>query len=1758
MTAGSRAGRASSGRGFSAEQLQARRAAVPTLTYPDLPVSARREEILAAIRDHQVVVVAGATGSGKTTQLPKMCVELGRGVAGLIGHTQPRRIAARSVAERLAFELGVEVGGVVGYQVRFTDETAPTTLVKLMTDGILLAEVQRDPLLRHYDTVIVDEAHERSLNIDFILGYLARLLPLRPDLKVIITSATIDSARFAAHFERFASTPVPVIEVSGRTFPVEIRYRPLVPQRDLADDAPPPAPAAPPPPVAAKPAAAPGAKAAPLKAAQPKTAPSQPAQPKPTEAKPAEERALRRAELETAAFAAALQASLRRRPGITQIAGISQPTQLPGSAPTQPPAQGAGEGTGEATDRQPEQAGAPQRPAPERPLAASAAKPVVALPQSEPARAAAPPASSSSAAASQSLPSLPQQPTGAPPRAPEPAPHPAEPTQPLDLLFEGDEVFPTEEIDQVAGICAAVDELLAESERLPADGTGRDILVFLAGERDIRDTHAALIEHLGRRYVADPKARGHRPDGVEILPLFARLTTAEQHRVFEPHALQRIVLATNVAETSLTVPGIRYVIDPGLARISRYSNRTKVQRLPIEPVSRASSDQRAGRCGRVAEGIAIRLFSKADLAGREEFTEPEILRTSLASVILQMTALGLGRVEEFPFVDPPEARAVRDGVTLLTEIGAVTQENGDIALTAIGRRLAALPIDPRLARMLIAADEAGCAAEVLVIVAALSMQDVRERPAEKAAAADEAHRRFAHPTSDFLTYVTLWRYIRTQRRELSGSAFRRMCRTEFLHYLRVREWQDLVQQLRQLARPLGLKLHPIALPDTEDLVAAALTEGGAALGGGTGTSSAVAAACVAFTSSGRSADESAVHRALLTGLLSNVGAWDERKKEYGGARGTRFTIWPGSGLVKAKRTPAWVMTAELIETSRLFARTVARIEPGWVEELAGHLVTRSYNEPHWSKRHGAAMINEKVQLYGLTLTAAREVLLGRLGDTPVGDVSARELAREMFIRHALVEGQWHARHAFVKENERRVAAAHEVERRTRTHGLVADAEVRVAFFAARLPAHITSAAAFDKWWKKTRQAEPDLLTYPVELLRPRGAGAEGFPDHWPQDDARLELRYEFTPGRSDDGVTAVIPVDLLASIRPESFDWMVPGVLDELVLATLRALPKQIRRQLVPAPDVAREVVEILRGLHPLVADVAASRPDSEAAASGEQAAGAGAKEGVGGQAQDAAAAEETGEDTAGEKSGANSGSKALPRTLVPGSSMRDAWALLRAQAEEREAARVAQRAGVRADRETNKPARSDGSFRTAFTRAVESVRGVVIPVEAWEGLQLPDHLRMTFRVVSGRGAVLGEGKHLGELQRDLEPKAKDAVRGVVRGALAMALEEARATTEATPRSKRRGANAAPAQREKAKQPGQRAPKPGDQRAAATPGQPQAGAPTNAAGAAGKGNEAGGGNVGGALSAIQAAALEASDLRDFPAQAIAQSVEVQAGGKVVRAYPALVAPAAPQARADLKLMTTAAAAAAEHPRGVRALLLQKVALSEARVTSRWTGTEALALAASPYKSTAALVADAQWAATALVLVEWARSTGQSVQVRHPAQFVALLAYANQHFEDAVYRVLRWCAAALTESRAVDKALSKGTSLALVGVAAKMRARLAALLFDGFLGATPIENLGHLPRYVKALGIRFARAATDPRGDEAASRVIETLEAELAAALEAAQGAGSAGQAANVGIEEVAWLLEELRVSLFAQSLGTPVKVSEKRVRAALQAATKLR
>jgi ATP-dependent helicase HrpA len=871
---------------------------VPELAYPELPVSAVRDEIAALIREHQVVVVAGETGSGKTTQLPKICLELGRGATGMIGHTQPRRIAARTVAERIAEEMGTDVGDLVGWTVRFTDRVGDRTLLKVMTDGILLAEIQRDRMLSRYDTLIIDEAHERSLNIDFILGYLKTLLPKRPDLKVVITSATIDVERFSQHFDG-----APVIEVSGRTYPVEVRYRPVVDPDD---------------------------------------------------------------------------------------------------------------------------------------------------PDADPDR------------------------------------------------------------DQVQAICDAVVELQAEG-----DG---DVLVFLSGEREIRDTADALT--------------AMSPSRTEILPLYARLSAADQHRVFQSHPGRRVVLATNVAETSLTVPGIRYVVDPGTARISRYSRRLKVQRLPIEKVSQASANQRAGRCGRVADGICIRLYSEEDFESRPAFTEPEILRTNLAAVILQMTAIGLGDIAAFPFVEPPDRRAIRDGVQLLHELGALASDEMDPRrrLTPVGRQLAKLPLDPRLARMLVEADKEGCLREMLVVAAALSIQDPRERPPDQQQQADQHHARFADPTSDFLGWLNLWRYLREQQNALSSNQFRRLCRAEHLHYLRVREWQDVRGQLQQ-----GVKAVGLTLSGSVDEIDAA----------------------------GRSDH---LHRALLSGLLSHVGLREGEGRDYLGARGAKFAVWPGSAL--AKKPPTWVMAAELVETSRLWGRTVGRIEPEWAEALAPHLVKRTYSEPRWSARRGSVVADERVTLYGVPLVAARTVGYGRIDPA---------LSRELFIRHALVEGDWHTRHRFFHANRALLEDVEELEQRTRRRGLVVDDETLVGFYDARIPVDVVSGRHFDAWWKKARRDEPELLTFTPDLVvtdEGQRVSEDDYPTSWPLPGGEtLPVTYQFEPGTAADGVTVHVPLALLPGLRPEPFGWQIPGLRQELVTALIRSLPKAVRRSLIPAPDRAAQVL---------------------------------------------------------------------------------------------------------------------------------------------------------------------------------------------------------------------------------------------------------------------------------------------------------------------------------------------------------------------------------------------------------------------------------------------------------------------------------------------------------------------------------------------------------------------------------------------------------
>jgi ATP-dependent helicase HrpA len=1207
---------------------------------PELPVSARREDLLAAIGDHQVVIVAGETGSGKTTQLPKLCLELGRQA---IAHTQPRRLAARTVAERIAHEMQVQLGEEVGYAVRFSDRSRRDTRVRLMTDGLLLAEIGRDRLLRRYDTVIVDEAHERSLNIDFLLGYLARILPRRPDLKLIITSATIDPERFSRHFDG-----APVVEVSGRTYPVEVRYRPL-------------------------------------------------------------------AEIDA---------------------------------------------------------------------------------------------------------------------------------------------------DQTEAIGDAVEELLRE-------GPG-DTLVFLSGEREIRDTADALVARLG-------------PE-IEVLPLYARLSASAQQRVFKPHNRRRVVLATNVAETSLTVPGIRYVVDPGTARISRFSARLKVQQLPIEPISQASADQRKGRCGRTSDGICIRLYGEDDFEERPRFTDPEILRTNLASVILQMAAIGLGRVEDFPFLDPPDRRRVRAGITLLQELGAL---DGGGKLTKLGRRLADLPVDPRMGRMVLEADRLGCADEVIVIAAALSIQDPRERPADEQAAADQQHARFADRDSDFLTLLNLWRYLAERQRELSGNQFRRRCRAEFLNYLRVREWQDLAGQLRRSAKAVGVTINH------------------------------------------EPAESREIHTALLSGLLSHVGLKDPRGREYQGARGARFAIFPGSTL--SRRQPDWVMAAELMETSRLWGLNVARIEPEWVEPLAGHLVKRSYSEPRWQARRGAVVATERVTLYGLPVVAGRTVAYGRIDPA---------LSRELFIRRALVEGDWETRHEFFAENRRRLAEVEALEDRARRRDLYAGDQALLHFLDERIPAEIVSGAHFDRWWRDERRRDGDRLTFPRELLVRRDAAVDSRarPAAWRQGDLTLDLSYRFEPGAEDDGVTVHVPLKTLPQLRPDGFDWLVPALREELVTALIRSLPKELRRRLVPVPDVAAEAV-------------AAMEPRS-------------------------------------------------------------------------------------------------GPLVDVLAGALERLRGVRIPREAWDVGRLPPHLRVTFRVHDGDGKAIASGKDLDALREAVRPRLRSEL------------------------------------------------------AAAT------------------------------------AKLERTGLRDWTIGTLPRTVALRGTGQAVRAYPALVDEGQ---TAGVRALETPAAQEAAMLAGTRRLLLLASPSPLRFVEGRLSNAARLTLTTAPHGGVGAVLDDAVVAAADALI---AQAGGPAWNAEDWAR---LRGHVAGHLAETTARIVDEVVRILDAARDVQRLLDAATAVPLQPARADVREQLRRLVHPGFVSATGAGRLADVERYLRAAARRLERLPDATAQDLDRMRAVHELERAYRRRLEE----WPRGRPLPQLLRELPWMLEELRVSQFAQALGTRGPISSKRVRRAL-------
>ncbi|TDV44926.1 ATP-dependent RNA helicase HrpA [Actinophytocola oryzae] len=1240
----------------AANRVAARASALPKITYPaELPISQRRDDIARAIAEHQVVIVAGETGSGKTTQLPKICLELGRGVRGMIGHTQPRRIAARTVAERISDELDVRLGDAVGWKVRFTDDVSDRTYVKLMTDGILLAELQSDRLLHQYDTLIIDEAHERSLNIDFILGYLRRLLPRRPDLKVIITSATIDPERFSRHFD-----DAPIVEVSGRTYPVEVRYRPIVDPDDPDADS---------------------------------------------------------------------------------------------------------------------------------------------------------------------------------------------------------------ERDQTQAILDAVDELSAE-------GPG-DVLVFLSGEREIRDTADALV--------------ALEKPGLEVLPLYARLSAGEQRRVFQSHRGRRVVLATNVAETSLTVPGIKYVIDPGFARVSRYSSRLKVQRLPIEKISQASANQRKGRCGRTSDGICVRLYAEDDFDARPEFTDPEILRTNLASVILQMAAADLGDIAEFPFVEPPDRRHITDGMNLLHELGALETSTKDTTprLTPLGRKLSRLPVDPRLARMVLEADRNGCVSEVTVIAAALSIQDPRERPVDKQAQADQQHARFRDPESDFMSYLKLWEYLTEQKRDLSANRFRKLCRSEYLNYLRVREWQDVAGQLKQMTR--SLDVVPNETPAKPD----------------------------------------AVHRSLLAGLLSHIGLKDAAKHDYLGARNARFGIFPGSALFR--KQPRWVMAAELVETTRLWGRIVARIEPDWIEPLAGHLVRRTYSEPRWEKKRGAVMATERVTLLGVPIVVDRSVNYGRI-DPPV--------ARELFVRHALVQREWESRHKFLARNAALLEEVEELEHKARRRDIVVDEETLFQFYDERVGQDVVSGRHFDTWWKKTRQTEPELLTFTRDLLvNPSiGVSERDFPDAVRHNDIQLPLTYRFEPGEATDGVTVKVPLPLLNRVSADGLPWQVPGMRPELVTALIRSLPKPVRRNFVPVPDHVVAVLDRLSTVaEPTVDDVA--------------------------------------------------------------SVLRD-------------------------------------------------LTGVVVPPEAWQLDQVPEHLRTTFQVVEeSSGAPIVQGKDLGALKRELAERVRESLASGEDG-------------------------------------------------------------------------------------ITRDGLTTWDLDELP-----RSVSLRRAGQQVTAYPALVDQGGSVA---VRLFDNPTEQRREMARGTRRLVLLTVPSPVKQVVRRLDNAAKLALSANPHGSVPGLLEDClNCAADHLI----AQAGGP---VWTATAFKTLCDKVRQDVHDTLYDVLSRTRGVLTVHATLDAALSRMTGKVFASSVEDMRTQRKRLVFNGFVTATGYTRLSDVERYLTAILRRIDKLPERPARDAdwtyAVQGVWEAYEEARAQLVD------------HPGLVEVRWMIEELRVSYFAQTLRTAYPVSEKRIYRAIDEA----
>lgn len=1235
-----------------------RKATCPKVSYPEnLPVSQKKDELLAAIRDHQVVIIAGETGSGKTTQIPKICLELGRGIKGIIGHTQPRRLAARSVASRIADELNVTLGSSIGYKVRFNDRMGENTLVKLMTDGILLAEIQQDRFLSQYDTIIIDEAHERSLNIDFILGYLRQLLPKRPDLKVIITSATIDPQRFSRHFNN-----APIIEVSGRTYPVEVRYRPIADESD-----------------------------------------------------------------------------------------------------------------------------------------------------------------------------------------------------------EGDR-------DQQQAILDAVDELMHE-----APG---DILVFLSGEREIRDTADAL----------NKRDLPH----TEVLPLYARLSNSDQNRVFQSHTGRRIILATNVAETSLTVPGIKYVIDPGTARISRYSFRTKVQRLPIEPISQASANQRKGRCGRVSDGVCIRLYAEQDFLSRPEFTDPEILRTNLASVILQMTAIGLGDIAAFPFVEAPDKRNILDGVRLLEELGAmVQQDNGHSQLTAIGRQLAQLPIDPRLARMVLEGQKNGCVREMMIITSALSIQDPRERPLEKQQASDEKHRRFSDKESDFIAFVNLWNYLKQQQEELTSAQFRKLCKTDFLNYLRVREWQDVYTQLRQVVKELGFAVNSIP------------------------------------------ADFRSVHTGLLSGLLSHIGQKDVEKPEFSGARNARFSIFPASGLFK--KPPKWVMVAELVETTRLWGRIAARIDPEWIEPMAQHLIKRSYSEPHWEKAQGAVMASEKVTLFGLAIVAERKVNYGAID--PI-------VSRELFIRHALVEGDWQTRHPFFKANLRLLSEVEELENKSRRRDILVDDETLFAFYDRRIGDEVVSSRHFDAWWKKTAKQQPDLLNFEKSMLIKEGAGdisALDYPNSWHQGNLKLKITYQFEPGNHADGVTVHIPLPILNQVEEQGFDWQIPGLRRELVIALIKSLPKPVRRNFVPAPNYAEAFLE-----------------------------------------------------------------RAKPFEI---------------------------------------------SLLDSLERELRRMTGVTVSRDSWQLDMIPDHLKITYRVVDDKNKTLAEGPDLQALKQKLKGKVQET-----------------------------------------------------------------------------------------LSAVADDGIEQSGLHIWSFGSLPDVFEQKRGGYAVKAYPALVDE---KSSVGIQLFETEQEQQQAMWQGTRRLLLLNIPSPVKYLHEKLPNKAKLGLYFNQFGNVLDLIDDCIACGVDKLIAEHGGPSWQE------EGFNQLHERIRAELNETVVEIAKQVEQILTTAHSVNKRLKGRVDMTMALALSDIKVQLSGLIYAGFVCQSGWKRLPDILRYLQAIERRMEKLPVDPNRDRVQMLKVESVQKSYQQLVNKLPP----HKPVAAEITDIRWMIEELRVSYFAQQLGTPYPISDKRILQAIEQVT---